>query len=813
MGASPLARLSSLDQLEPPPAFSENRAHTPSDLEYSQIGNLKHGSLVVVNGPPSPVPSFASPGGDRGKVNDGDEDFFTASERGSDDSRPSSRRVERGYHAEQAAKKRGSSPLKQELSIAYSEASRTDADAESIYSGLVRPARSMTSLHAQSKPRFSFEEERADDEPKTSTKPAVEPSQSAVSLASEYMSELPSSPYKKINLPQDQGSISSLDEGFEDISPTDIREQVIETPFVTNQDAAQVSPRRPLRSHPTLESLPISPRTKPKRPVGVQIDSGYSSSASASIIESMPTFEMHQPNLSTVESLVEMPAKQRFYASKDVVDISFRIGQISDRHTSDTAGGAEYNIVESIEKEPTKEEKVKRSKSWRKSVRKSLPRLLSSETTTTSNSRETSVSATSTNEYKPKKLQKRRPLSQPPINMADRHNLDKGIPRVPSTIFSRYSSRLSASPAMQHLEQTYEEEFDGRELSVDSAPVASRPSLPSCFFPDAEEAPVTPAHRMSFARRSFHRSKTLVDAEEVLFTGVADFGTVSQSLGTSPYDVAISGPRRPMSGAATQPHHLSTRTPRMGPREGWDAETASRFAQTRSRERAAQHHAWQQQKGERQSMPPRPVSYHEDMPFRAYTPPAATVPRPRSMHTNTMPPVSTQLNQMLTQHPLPTVPAVPQPQPNTVNREREPSPVKKLVNVFEQRATDKPAPPPMPSPQPDWSDSSRNWRERRLNAQTSVVTTSSKQGHTTTTTTTTVTTLDSSAQRPAIQNRKSLPQICQAPPQPTYNEQGIYGQYGGDNQHYNQRRYITPTLGTAKRIYGIDFGDVPFRVI
>jgi hypothetical protein len=851
MGASPLARLSSLDDLQPPPVIQEHRSNTPSDLEYSQLGNLKHGSLMVINGPPSPVPSVAAPGSIcRKGSDDRDEDFFTASESGSVDDSPASRRSRdnlwgashegteaarqartraRGGNDGFAVRQRDGSPLKQELHIEPQE-TRRETDAESVYSRHLRPAQSAVSLLSQ-EVRSSLEDQKAGAERRGDRNRAIDPNQSAVSLASEYMSEMPTSPYKRSPVQQGRTSVSPLDEGFDELTPSDIRKQMIELPPSIGRDPAPISPRKPLRSHPTLEMIPKSKTATSRRSIGVKTDSGYSSSASASIVGSMSPLEMHQPNLSTVESLADNPPQQRFYASKAAVDIAIRIGHIHPQRSSpDTEVGADSVIIESIEKDPSKEEKVKRSKSWRKSVRKSLPRLLSSETTVTASSRATSEGASSTNERKPNKLQKRRPLSQPPINMADRHILDKTIPRIPSKVFSRYSGRLSASPGMQHLEETYLHAIDVRDDSM--SPTASKPSLPSCFFPDAEEAPAPPAHRLSFARRNFRRSRTQIDEHEILFTGIADFGTVSESLGTSPYDAAISAPRRPYSGSATQPHHLSTRASRAGPREGWDAETASKFAQMRSRVRAAQRNAWQEQKPERRSMPPRPVSHHEDM--RAYPPSSeSTVPRPQSMHAHSMPFPASRPEQMPVQNHLPISPPTPQHRPKT-SHERDPSPVKSLVNVFEQRASHTPAaPPPRPAPvpqqQPDWSDSSRLWRERRLNAQTSVVTSSSsaQQGRSMTTTTTTVTTYDATAPaRPVMQHRKSMPPttaVATTAAAATYGDEGMFGRYGGGHGQYTQnqsyapgysaKKDVTPSSGAAKRLYGIDFGDVPFRVI
>ncbi|ETI28839.1 hypothetical protein G647_01291 [Cladophialophora carrionii CBS 160.54] len=58
----PAARVVDLDYLDwqPPPPRTVGRAGTPSDMGYSQLGGLRHGSLQIVNGRASPAVSEAS---------------------------------------------------------------------------------------------------------------------------------------------------------------------------------------------------------------------------------------------------------------------------------------------------------------------------------------------------------------------------------------------------------------------------------------------------------------------------------------------------------------------------------------------------------------------------------------------------------------------------------------------------------------------------------------------------------------------------------------------------------------------------------
>ena len=914
MGASPLARLSSIDLMEPPQQNFENRAHTPSELEYSQLGNLKHGSLQVVNGCPSPVPSMASPGRTDRKVSDGqDENYFTASERG-DDSRPTSQQTPtlsqstwnaphamevqlrgRGRVHDYTPQPREASLLKQEVRMSSLEATQ-DADAESVYSRQLRPSPSMASLPSHSGRRFSFEET---PEPTLPVVPLRLPegSQSANNLANDYMAEMPPSPHKKVEREVEPASLPRLEDvvprpmsavrkpvqtpaapHLEEVvrppmsSLSDIREQIVVMPPSIAQDPPAISPRRPLDSHPAPDrpppDLPVIPAQKPRRPVGVKVDSGYSSNASArnSTSETASPVDA-RANLATVGYLTPAMPNQpkqarRVYSSNGMAELSVRIGQIGGRSSEPPSAiepTIEEDIVESIEKDPMPEEKVNRRKSWRKSVRRSLPRLMSADSATSVFSKSTSAisDTTTSSERQPKKLQKKRPFSQPPINMADRHVLAQGgVPRVPSTVFSRHSNRLSMTPGMEHLEQTYDSGIESRESSFDpvTATVANKPSLPSCFFPDAdiEGPPEPPARRrMSFGRQSFRRSrsrsKPRMEDSEVLSNGIADFGTVGQSLGTSPYDAAMPPmPRRVSAGTNTQPHHLSTMASWSGPREGWDDQTAARIAQTRSRERASQMYAEQQQRDAEigyRAERTRPISYHKDMPvlkvFRPATGPP--LPRPKSMHGSA--PISEPPNSWYDDRDsAPQSRAASRPRTPHASS-RDPSPVKKLVNVFEQRATDN-GPPPMPlqHTQPDWTDSSRMWRERRQHAaQTASPPRPVQQqqrrpappSHTQTmsVTTTTVTNLGGTnsrttagAQRPPLQmNRKSMPQMRTVHTGPTSSyTTTTTTSYGGNRGSYvhtssagaGAGREFPPTTTTTRRFYqGMDFGDVPLRVI
>jgi hypothetical protein len=191
------------------------------------------------------------------------------------------------------------------------------------------------------------------------------------------------------------------------------------------------------------------------------------------------------------------------------------------------------------------------------------------------------------------------------------------------------------------------------------------------------------------------------------------------------------------------------------------------------------------------------------------------------------------------------------------------SPVKQLVGVFESRTTG-PPPSPKPSDSCDWTEQSRLWRERKMQALTSVQTSRSASGASTTTTTTVTTVVSAVPQQRDLPttstptNCESREQLCRAlpplPPQeldasrcrntpsPTpepnpipaepvelsasskFNDQGIFGRYGGGSRHQRGRSLanvaasggkkceMTPRTRMVKSRYGIEFGEVPTSI-
>jgi hypothetical protein len=709
MHDSPLAFLSNLDPLDPPAHIVENRAPTPGDLDYSHLGSLKIGSLIVTNGPPSPAPSFVSRDFTiprRQSMDPRTEDeYFTASEGGSThegygralpplpplEPRTSTTTVESTLSFEQPqtpdrsgrvpflSSRRSGSPLKREV---RAESLDFGDDEDYLPTRQPRPMKSAISLAALSENHSLFESSSSDEEIKIRSARQRADTQSAISLASEYMAELPPSPYARSPKLRDLPATPSHESLR--LERTESVESYEDAPIVFDQEdideglglpdrilpvKQQISPETALRSHPPSNPA-LKSALKAKTYINTKSDSGYNSSGSSNrgVLEDM-FYDTAQNHIKDSQLSQQASAE----AGADIIipdercatpDYWQNLRKLEDSKIQPTI----YPDDRAVHSEQSERERLERSKSWRKSVRRSLPRILSSGSTPTSSKTSTpenkseSKSENKAAARQQKKLQKKRPLSQPPLSFGGMRSLTDGdVPRVPSAMYSRFSTRLAESPGMEHLDRTYENassSASGRNSANTSPAVVGGTLVTASYFPDSSldspqgrvkrlskaidsgaPAPPPPTHRHSMhVTRRVSRGKTPPRDQEEEIIGVADFGTVAQSLGGSPYDIAIAASSpRPVSASPQVPHQFSTNQPRFGPREGWDAQTASRFAQTRSRERAAAVAATET--GSPAARPTMDVrhSYHDQRSRPVVRQPQnTTLPRPRSTHGNGM---------------------------------------------------------------------------------------------------------------------------------------------------------------------------------
>jgi len=212
-----------------------------------------------------------------------------------------------------------------------------------------------------------------------------------------------------------------------------------------------------------------------------------------------------------------------------------------------------------------------------------------------------------------KKLQKKRPLSDRSMTtsqiVSDRSFNE--IPQVPIDVALKFHQRLISHPSMEHLKCTFFSVSDVQSRETPSSPQSGGnfelrfPSpTPTDEIPSDDErgrkpgrsncGPAESVLRLfrSKSRKSKSRernkSRSGTRDKEVDLLGVANFGTVLESLGSSPYDAAAAtGPaRHAPSGprGMTHPHHISTIV-RSKSMFGMDEKAASQFARHRSRDR------------------------------------------------------------------------------------------------------------------------------------------------------------------------------------------------------------------------------------
>ncbi|KAL1620467.1 hypothetical protein SLS56_009646 [Neofusicoccum ribis] len=260
-----------------------------------------------------------------------------------------------------------------------------------------------------------------------------------------------------------------------------------------------------------------------------------------------------------------------------------------------------------------------------------------------------------------KKLQKRKSTAGNPTVQNVKPIDAESIPTVPSELSIGFSRRIEDSPGMDHLEhtcasQTSLEQPSGVSIRFPSPEPTEDVGAASSSSPlqhghtqkrssKSIRSPSPLKYALSFRRKPkdvpISHAEAYEEDSEVTTTlqgkplspetdvnaGVAiisDFGTVAQSLGGSPYDIALmSLPMKPQVSAssAVQPHHLSTSMIKASESgKNMNAATASEYARTRSKDHAiaASEQKQQQQQQYREEHPressqkrARPASYQD----------------------------------------------------------------------------------------------------------------------------------------------------------------------------------------------------------
>ncbi|ORY09331.1 hypothetical protein BCR34DRAFT_375176 [Clohesyomyces aquaticus] len=589
MATSPLTQIAALDLADEGRSSPTPRAKTPGEMDYSHLGALQLGSLIVTNGAPSPASSAIKTPREKGnQSNPYGEDYFTALES------PVKRKAphQRAHMRSKSSVLPLTPPLHHGLGTSDQTAYRkSSAICES-------PLRIETMDHLAPasgpfKQRLKVVNKSAD------------------TLAQDYISELPDSPF--VN--QSHITSENHDEGYSD-APTSFREAALR--ILDGSILNDETPRPSLELSPTFKSSPPakSSRGKDKRPIPLKkADSGYSSAGSFRVVQKAAN-SMQEGTVST------LPKKDI------VVADSPKRGNFSNSDDSASLYTFEQMLALPISKKPLPplpgsqrvEPKSIRSEFLDVSRPDAHSTFPISPTTIKSVASKFSIESNmSTN----KRLQKRRPsVSDVPVVQSCEPITEGTIPDVPVDVRIKFRRRLSEAPGMEYLTHTYALKDDEQlsELSsqvcapLDLAfptPPASPEPRPRRHQRSQTERPPTPPPLGIRRSLSFFRRKSVSEkmdrkpesAQEVANPelNVVDFGTVAASLGRSPYDAAMPTLSKKRLLSPTHPHQLGNAMPRTKSLVSMDAKTAVEVARQRSKDLVQP----------RPEMPQRPRSYHD----------------------------------------------------------------------------------------------------------------------------------------------------------------------------------------------------------
>ncbi|KAF2033763.1 hypothetical protein EK21DRAFT_108553 [Setomelanomma holmii] len=565
------------------------RAQTPGELDYAHLGSLKLGTLSIVNGAPSPAPS-AKITKSRSAFG-GEADYFTSADSGS--SPLMMKTTRRGHIKSKSANLPAPTPLpirNRDLDVAHTSQPTTRSQ--------YLADRQTTETAPEFAPTRSF---------RVRNKSVDALSHDASRLAQDYQADIPNSPFGNANLfrraEDDEGFMSDDNVCFRQESAAQVLSGTIFDAPTTANEASGSALFSPATSKPQTEK-----RTKVgQRPAPQTADSGYSSGGSLRVLErdqrvanptrtsqvethavvarGSPEIQMPHQSSSALES-TQSP-------SEDHRPMSV---QIPDRFARSSISGS-----------------VLSPKSPHSVVSKS--------------------SFDSTSSAGPKRLQRRRSAHpEPPVVQSCQSIPEGTIPDIPDNVRANFTRRLSNTPGMECLTHTYESKDHVITSQPDVEAASTRPAEVFAQLTELEpERPATPpphGRRQSlslFRRKSMVETKDVDHGDENASPSFVDLGTIASSLGSSPYDAAMSKPLHKPVTSPTHPHQLGARLPRAKSMVGMDSQAAAEFARMHSKDRALaeqvmpqqrrrSHHNLKLEVGEAKAAKRRPQSSLHDIP-------------------------------------------------------------------------------------------------------------------------------------------------------------------------------------------------------
>jgi hypothetical protein len=561
--------------------ISMARAHTPSEMDYSHLGSLRLGTLVVTNGaPPSPAAStLLLP---RSAEDDND---LSATEASSSPLVMKSTR-QRGHTRSMSAVLPGTFPvLIQELDgtpIPFPILPQ-ELDGMPILCSETELNKATSPLHDQLS--------SLDDQIPTCLRIVNR----SAEFAQSYQAEIPTSPFMALGEPR---SVHQ-DEGFASDGTTDSTNEAArasqDTAFAGRASQTKVNDSKSSYIAFSTQAMQKSKNIPSQRPSVRTTDSGYSSGGSVRLAvrgkrNSAPSTARPQVHGST----------QRYYAI-DGKEVAQSTLETESSRSSSTLANSDREVLSS---QPLQTRRRSLSlKPLDTSTAKSplSESFLWSETPESATSRK---SFDNTPSKTRKRFGRRRPSqSDAPIVQSCQPIPEGTIPEIPTAVRAKFERRLSDRPGIGCLTHTYpSKDHVTLEEPTTDAPITAPTEIKQLAELEPERPSTRPNGRsrsFSFFRRKSAAVKTAEEKHaESTSLGVVDLGTIASSLGTSPYNAATPGtaPKTVACDIATHPHQLDNSVPRSRSLVRMDSTSAVEFARMHSKDLAIAEREMPQQR-------------------------------------------------------------------------------------------------------------------------------------------------------------------------------------------------------------------------
>jgi hypothetical protein len=539
------------------------RAQTPSELDYTHLGNLRPGTLVVTNGAASPALSTSTLEAHKAE----DEDYIAAAEAASSPLMMKSTRRQAHTRSKSAAVPGPSSLYELEANEIPTPYDLETPVIVMAYTSEPQPIN--------------------EDESSKFLRLTHESKQTAAQFAQSYQDDIPFSPFPA------SGDKAEFEQ------PGHCTSSCTPEPSSTVEETVPAEPK----SQPEIEtSMTSSPSVTPtshkdkaiQRPPPRTMDSGYSSSVSLRLAdreqsENATLILCHRCSDSPQVINVNRKCQSVLPKGRQVVESSPTIEHVD---SSASSGRSEHLLSANAQHAQTAQYLSGLNSpvlSITSSTRSSTSECLQSPTTSRSISSRASFDSASSRSQK--RFHKRRPShAEHPVVQSCQPIPEGTIPEVPTGVRAKFERRVSSTPRMDCLTHTYPtREHVAAVESATQASVGEQTEFKQLAELEPERLPTPPAHSrrrsLSFFRRKSASDKIPTEKEPGhAALDVVHLGTIASSLGNSPYDIAMPDTRRQSVASPTHPHQLGSSLPRAKSMVSMDSKAAAEFARLHSKD-------------------------------------------------------------------------------------------------------------------------------------------------------------------------------------------------------------------------------------